>query len=330
MYADDHEAVIECGLLQCFPPKTVIIVAENWPVWALLCPALNFNCSVIYCDHSLSRSLLSAFMPMCTWHPLSAFLSHMPFRADFLLLSGSLAWVHTLLATCDISSLASPLLITLDLNSGFPPRDSFFQWSKITHHSLGGVLADFWFLGHSLPLAGSPIPPTYARRLRHHLSSTVSPYLRVCDPPPTTASTMVSGRRCPSGVVNSNGLITASHCATAKVSCPSVFTPTGWCIRRLTIRELGIIYDLPVQFIASLPSELRPSSLPWLRTAPLKVMRAFYAHTFYPLISGGGYNSKFSWGSKFRSRQGYADIYTKLSIRRVLRIRQFSALTGWI
>ena len=231
-------------------------------------------------DNKTCRFWISSLHPELSVIPSRLLSSEHFLNSDLVLVSGTQSWIAAHLpVTC-----STPILCALDFTTTSPPRTLYnMSWVKLVHASLGGVTDGWWFFGSSLPLAdGSPMPVSYARPLRSVLSSTVTNVLPTQTPsdPDVTFSSVVFVNK----ALHCGGLLPVSRAASIRVCCPSVFTPSHWGIRPLTVSELSTAFDLPESFSAHFASTFAgPSShLPFLRAAPSKLLRAFYSTFILP------------------------------------------------
>ena len=59
-----------------------------------------------------------------------------------------------------------------------------------------------------------------------------------------------------------------------KMNCPSMFTKSKWCIRKLTVREIAECFDQPSTIIDKCVIEnIRVNQLPLVKTVPNKILQ---------------------------------------------------------
>mmetsp|Transcript_24659 Transcript_24659/g.35384 ORF Transcript_24659/g.35384 Transcript_24659/m.35384 type:complete len:182 (+) Transcript_24659:2818-3363(+) len=175
-----------------------------------------------------------------------------------------------------------------------PPKRNFLNlpWTKVHHASYSGVTDSYWFLGTTLPMLGSPTL-RYPRWLRTLLSS-AAPSHRPHSPPINPDSLFDETVYLPaSKFLHCGGLLPLRTCASVLVCCPSVFTLSKWCSRRLTIPELCAAFDLPEFLTAHLSTTpgVDAHRLPFLSSVPSKILRGFLVDSILLSGAGGGFFS---------------------------------------
>ena len=266
------------GTLVPYPVTNVVIVSESWPSWLPITGSVNFHCLSIYSNDTVSRRVLSPMLGQTRWRSELDFRPVNYPQSALFLLSGRLRWLTTLRTLH--SELRGRSLMSITFNGGIPQRTDEIIWTKAAHSFVGGVTAGSWFLG--VDVTGFPSSPplltsSYGRHLQHIIvtSSPISGKL-VSKPPP---GVLDSTSLCQDDqlALHPQGLLPIAGATHALIRCGSVFSPTKWLNRSLTNRELGDAYDLPQAYLPlfdSVPG-MRLHTLPFLRFAPSKLLRAF-------------------------------------------------------
>ena len=244
---------------------------------------MNFSPTLVVSDNKNCRYWLKQLLPSVSILPSRLLASIHFVDVDLVLLSGTEDWLaRHILTVPDI-----PILCSLDFIPNPPARNLFgLRWFKFAHAAVGGVTDGYWFFGTSLPFpANCHLPPTYHRPLRSILSATVTPVTAADQPSSPDATFEVATYV--SGILHLGGLLPVSHASSVRVCCPSVFTPTRWCIRRLTVFELSTAFDLPAHFSAVFKSAFAgpTQQLPFLGSAPSKLLRTIFVTFGFPSLS---------------------------------------------
>jgi len=255
-----------------------VIVSESWPSWFPISGSVNFVCASIYSNDTTSRKLLSPLLNTTQWFPEGRFQpSSYPLNTWFLI-SGCLEWI-TALRSRHLGLLGRSLL-TVPFNGGIPCRTSSVTWIKELHSHVGGVTSGAWFLGVDIAELRSPwllLSGCYGRQLQHIIqpSSPIRGQL-ISRPPPGDATNFIT---CPDDrtSLHPHGLLPVEGAVHVQIRCGSVFSATKWVSRSLTCRELGDAFDLPQAYLSLFDDtpNTRLHTLPFLRVAPPKLLRAF-------------------------------------------------------
>ena len=151
------------------------------------------------------------------------------------------------------------------------PTVNDIRWEHIKHSDHGGATSgQFWF-GYPKTQNISPRGLYSSRVLINIIAPASKAFQTECHPP--------DGLRKSNQVeyiernVSSMGLmpIDLPH---AQIICPSVFTPLKWCLRRLTIKELGECFDQTYEVIEeAILLKLHRQHLPFLKGIPNKIVQ---------------------------------------------------------
>lgn len=253
----------------------VAILAQSWPTWAqVLSPATGFHCTTVQCVDQAFSSFWTSLCPVLEpLPPTTGFpLLDPGSRPKILFLSGPLDFVFEYWVKY---YQCLPIMASLDLNQS-PSSDLISQglWFQLQHSDYGGVTTGIWWFGTTInDLTLPDITPSH-RRLKHALSDTERG--RRISPPECLEGPFEGPRRIPSSsLLHPGGFLPIMDLNTSVV-CPSVFSPTGWVRRRLTMQELARCFDIPDVLASSWETsyhqQLPFSRMPFTVAAPTKLL----------------------------------------------------------
>jgi hypothetical protein len=153
------------------------------------------------------------------------------------------------------------------------------RWFLLRHIDFGGVTSGHWWLGTNMSNVEAPTTTTSSLRLGHVLSDTVNgpPHSPPEDPDEIfDAISYVKDIR----LLHAGGLLPIKAIRN-KVLCYSVYSPTGWVSRVLTVHELGRCLDLSdgdLAPFADIPiTQLPLDELPFLLSTPPRLLASLAA-----------------------------------------------------
>jgi hypothetical protein len=248
-----------CSTLSCV---LIVVSPEAWPACLFACTALALDCHEVWYAGALGRWATRArdLYPSASWLPLARVPSASLQSSAF-----PLPWPCVVQAP-DLSMLpeewfaARPIFFV-----GIDHRVAFRV--TLTHAATGGVTDTSWVFSSNRPFTSFDALGFQAAA--HCLRHVGSKAARVAAPKVVSA-TEASMQR-----LQWNRPVTIAH-VRGPAGCESVFSPTGWVVRKLTLEELMAVFDVP--------SMARPEvidsdgegvlRLPFLTLPPLKLLQA--------------------------------------------------------
>ena len=155
------------------------------------------------------------------------------------------------------------------------------EWSQVemAQSQHGGVMCGEWqfYCNRGAKFGELRVNPC-ARRIRHVVDTVTLGRLKPVPEPEADYQVYdkaweLEGSR----ALDWNGTLPSAR-PLSRVRCRSVFTDTRWTIRGLSAKELGSVFDLPIELARSL-KDWRPGqrhNLPFLKAAPAKLLRAVW------------------------------------------------------
>ena len=250
----------------CAQPSSTLsclILCEEWCGWPFLLPAFGLCCAGVY-----SSSPDHVWLPVARPDNIPIFRLPDYFAPSSgvtcLLLSGSPSWFSGVF-NLGWSSSHSVLWHCTDASYQDGPLP--FR-STVAHPALGGLLEGTFTFFSSVPFAPLFLMGGPPRALSHVMSVAVRGGTPVVAPPliPQVALPFIEW----------GGSLPVTN-PTSFVRCRSVFSPTKWTLRQLTPTELLAVYDIPQQERVT-AERYTPSTLPFLKQAPIKALHFVLAH----------------------------------------------------
>lgn len=216
---------------------------------------MSFVCTTVYfvsCNISTIRVLEKLF-------PSVVFLCGVPDPTPtqysvLWLVEGPATWCASLLPQFDATTR---VLMSLTSGDMAPPTGwTLFRFSSA---GAGSILHGSWAFVSRCVTMSHPRPLPYTRSLRHAINP----------------ATRCPGERVPYTESVPHGHDSGVHLANLLdyFCCPSVFAPSCLIRRRLTSEEIARIFDIPTAVAIAFLST-PPQQLPWLTSAPLKLLMA--------------------------------------------------------
>lgn len=247
--------------------KRCIVIGEVWPSWLPSIIACNFVPILVF-GNNLSRiQHLFPTVDKHKWRSSNRFkVDHIP-KQSVIFVSGPIEFLELL----NLSNFDSDTFIIVE---GSQPnrrrlrRLGILEWYRIRHRDCGGVTsAQYWYAKIIKDLNPPGLYPV--RHLIHVLSSASKEFQTQVFPPDDTSLKNSVWEE--NNFVMATGLMPIDDILNF-IECPSVFTSTKWCRRKLSVKEIADILDLPV----SISEECRDYNhkkreLPFLKCIPSKI-----------------------------------------------------------
>ena len=219
------------------PSVTFGVICSEWGDWILALPFVPALPLWIWCLSPSWLKLLVQAFPDATF--INGHTQPLPVVDVLLLSKTTLGQCNVVLKHCPSSLVLSTS--RLRCSGGWVKR----FW-RLSHAQVGGCSNGTWTL-HSVHRLGylSPAP------LSQSISLPAGSVHRVVDaragngrpvPCPTSTSASTSGTSCHSLFPLDNPF--------ARFTVPSAFTPSGWCLRTLTLKEKLALQDYPADIIS--------------------------------------------------------------------------------
>ena len=146
-----------------------------------------------------------------------------------------------------------------------------FTWFRVKHSNCGGVTsAQFWYGLKSDIVKDLNPPGLYPKRHLIHVLSSASKEFQVKHEPPID-KTLVDSVHEFNASTTSLGRLPIEKILDP-IICPSVFSITRWCRRKLSIKEIADVLDVPVNIAEDCKRyKHKRSYLPFLRGVPSKI-----------------------------------------------------------
>ena len=164
-------------------------------------------------------------------------------RVELLLLSGTAKFF----ASCNPDLLRIDTVYIMEgpqCNRRFLNRFPSFTWRRVRHSEVGGVTnASYWF-GWNWTCNTQSSPFAQRRALVHMLGPAAKSFQKEVTVPMGVDRLVNAVNRDTNGVVIANGLLPVEEFG-GFIICPTVFTKTKWCQRRLIVKEIADIFDQP-------------------------------------------------------------------------------------
>ena len=161
-------------------------------------------------------------------------------------------------------------------------RFTHHNWERIRHQDCGGITnGQFWY-GYPKDVELGLIPPATRRTLTHIVSSATKQFQVTVDAP-------VDQRPHNSVQMSNQGILATGlmpiDSPLEQYICPSVFSKTGWCRRKLSTRELSDSFDQSFSVAEqAVVHGIKPSFLPFLNAVPNKVVQHIARRIFISSI----------------------------------------------
>ena len=248
------------------------VVAENWPSWLSVVLAMKFEPVRIYSSFVKRDQQFFSYNLYKIWKPIKHMSLKLLNKLDVVFISGSIAFI------ADLNKVLSINTKVVVIEGPQPNRRTLkrcegLSWERVKHTACGGVTdLQFWFGWSGQRDLG--VSDTVPRRfLIDVLSPTASAYQRETAPLPDLYARYNSVIYVESDVISSLGIMTGTH-VNIKIKCPSVFTKTKWCIRKLSTREVSECFDQTSHIIEKCVTEkMSLSKLPFVQGIPNKVLQ---------------------------------------------------------
>lgn len=219
-----------------------IVIGEQWPSWLPSLLGTGHVPQAVYSSNCTQLSSLFTDSYTGPWFESSTWESLRIQSSTWIFISGSMSFLESFYKKFPLEQLC--VLVEGPQPHRRRLKHIPLQWSRLRHFDCGGVSSGAYYFGtpHSLVLNPSPTVPS--RYLEDVLDSATRGYQI-----PVTVDTVVSRDNSPIEIpsigYHSKGLYPI-HEKQAFVCVPSVFTPSKWCKRRISHKELAGVFDLPV------------------------------------------------------------------------------------
>ena len=249
----------------------ILIITDNWPTFAIELKPSTLD-SELWIHAPNCPAYLKSSVPKST-HWTSLVLASQLIeedRVDVVILQGNLKYCDKLLQGRMVEILLKGITTLVITPEGRTRKFASINrliksWRRINHVKVGGLTTSRWLIGSSKVGSEKSIPENSI------LCKTLGLKRRLVDvvKDTTTGGVVVDSpdKPMPTHVSLSQG----SLCR--PLVLPSVFSCTGWVRRKLSVKEIGALFDFSELFIARL-NENQGTAVEWsIEATPLKIVQ---------------------------------------------------------
>ena len=248
-----------------------IVIAEGWPSWLTGVMATGFDIELVISGMKQNKK----FFPHVSnkqWKPYSYVEKLSPRNEKLIFISGSVAFVENTLSYVDNHKIVILIEGNQPHRRTLQRMDSV-KWERIKHWQCGGITnGQFWFGWKNIESKKS-VASQPARYLLYILSPTARGFQSKTEPPDNINDFQAKVVRDKKNIILPCGLAPIENMKEV-FACPSVFTDTKWCHRKLTINEVGDAFDQTQSIVEEcVLKHLRIHNLPFINGIPNKVVQ---------------------------------------------------------
>ena len=247
------------------------IIAEGWPSWLSGVLALNITPVAIYSGMEGKASAFYSNALRGLWKHTSKIAVNLLNKLDAVFISGAMQFF------LKFSKLNVTTMKICIIEGQQPHRRMLkpfcnFTWERIRHSSCGGVTnVQCWYgwTGERKLIPNETLPK---RSIIHNISSSSKIFQVETNSPQDPSCLYNKPVYKSSEVLFSSGLLPITNVG-IRVVCPSVFTRTKWCERKLTIKEVAECFDQSHDIIEKcVATKLKVNEAPFIYGMPDKMI----------------------------------------------------------
>ena len=217
------------------------IICESWPSWLAGVRASNLKCMTVFTG---APGKVKTFFPIskgCSWLHINRISTKILNKLDVLFISGTFPFL------INFNKLDVSTMKVVIIEGKQPHRRSLryfdaYTWERVRHSTCGGVTDSVFWYGWTTERELDPVGSVPKRYLIQALSSSAKSFQAETDVPEKPEQMYDRAIFTNPNTILSTGLLPIAN-TNVRVVCPSVFTKTKWCERRLTTKEITECFD---------------------------------------------------------------------------------------